>query len=86
MGDWLDAESLRHVIIGAMVVLAVVAAFVIKAVRRLLLQVVLVVITMALAVSLWLQRADLGDCAATCSCSLYGLDVTVPASANPNCS
>ena len=46
---------------------------------------VLVVLIGALAASLWLQRAHLQDCVDTCSCQLFGQDVTVPADANPNC-
>ncbi len=27
--------------------------------------------------TLWFQRADLGDCATSCACSLYGIDVEI---------
>ena len=86
MGDWADAESLQQMIVVAMVVLAILAVLVMRVVRRLLLRIVLVVLIGALAASLWLQRADLQDCVDTCSCQLFGQDVTVPADANPNCS
>lgn len=85
MGDWADAESLQPILLGATVVLVVGAALVWRGVRRLLLRVVLVALIGALAAGLWLQRADLQDCVDTCSCKLFGQDVAVPASANPNC-
>lgn len=84
-GEWVDAESLPDIILGAIVVLGVLAVLVLWVVRRLLLRMVLVVLIGALAASLWLQRADLRDCVATCSCQLFGQDVTVPAGANPGC-
>lgn len=85
MGEWVDAESLPDIILGAIVVLAVLAVLALWIVRRLLLRLVLIVVLGALAVSLWLQRADLQDCVETCSCRLFGQDVTVPADANPSC-
>ncbi len=85
MGDWVDAESLQPILLGAMVVLVVGAALVWRGVRRLLLRLVLVALIGALAASLWVQRADLQDCVDTCSCRLFGQEVDVPADANPNC-
>ncbi len=85
IGEWADAESLQHVIVGAIVALGVLAVLVMRVVRKLLLRLVLIALMAALAASLWLQRADLQDCAATCSCQLFGQDVTVPADANPSC-
>ena len=85
MGEWVDAESLQGIILGAIVVLGVLAALVIRVVRKLLLRLVLIVLIGAVAASLWLQRADLQDCVETCSCKLYGQEVAVPADANPNC-
>lgn len=85
VGDWVDAESLQNIILGAMAVLAVAAVLVMRVVRKVLLRVVLIVLIGVLAASLWVQRADLQDCVDTCSCRLYGQDVAVPADANPNC-
>ena len=86
MGEWIDAEALPDVILGAIAVLGVLAVVVMWAVRRLLLKVALIVLIGALAASLWVQRADLQDCVETCSCRLFGQNVEVPADANPNCS
>ena len=85
LGDWVDAESLPDIILGAIAALGVLAVLVMWIVRKLLLRLVLVVLIAALAASLWLQRADLQDCVETCSCRLFGQDVTVPADANPSC-
>ncbi len=85
IGDWVDAESLQPILLGATVVLVVGAALVWRGVRRLLLRLVLVALIGALAASLWVQRADLQDCVDTCSCRLFGQEVDVPADANPNC-
>lgn len=85
LGDWVDAESLPDIILGAIVVLGVLAVLVMWTVRKLLLRLVLIILIGALAASLWLQRADLQDCVETCSCQLFGQDVTVPADAYPGC-
>ena len=85
MGEWVDAESLQAILLGAIVALGVLAVLVIRVVRKLVLRLVLVVLIGALAASLWLQRADLQDCVETCSCQLFGQDVTIPPDANPSC-
>lgn len=85
IGEWADAESLQHIILGAIVALGALAVLVVRVVRKLLLRLVLIVLLAALAASLWLQRADLQDCVETCSCKLFGQDVTVPADASPSC-
>ena len=85
MGEWVDAESLPDIILGAIVVLGVLAVLVMWTVRKLLLRLVLIVLIGALAASLWLQRADLQDCVETCSCRLFGQEVAVPADVNPSC-
>lgn len=85
MGEWVDAESLQTVIVGAMVVLGVLALLVMRFVRRLVLRLVLVMLIGALAASLWGQRGDLQDCVETCSCTLFGREVSIPADANPSC-
>ena len=83
--EWFDAESLQAIILGAIVALGVLAALVLKVVRKLVLRLLLVALIGALAAGLWLQRADLKDCVETCSCKLFGQEVAVPADANPNC-
>ncbi len=84
--DWLDAESLRTVIVVAIVVLGVAAATVLRFVRRVLVRIALVTLLVALALGLWMQRSDLQDCIDTCICQIFGQDVTIPSDRNPNCS
>lgn len=79
--EWLDNQTLQWVIPAALVVLAVVALTVLRFIRRLVLKTVLVAVIAGFGISLWVQRADLQDCAQTCECSLYGRVVKVdPAS------
>jgi len=44
------------------------------------------VLLATLTVGLWGQRSGLTDCAADCSCSLFGQPVKIPADLNPLCS
>ena len=83
--DWLDAESLRTVIVTAIAVLAVAALMVMRFVRRALIRMAVIALLGALALGLWVQRTDLQDCVQTCSCRLFGQDVAISADRNPNC-
>ena len=82
--DWLDADTLRWVVLGVIGALLIgmylTARFVHKIVTRLLLYVVLV----GLAGGLWVQRAQLGECANTCECSLFGQEVSIPENRRPD--
>lgn len=62
----------------ALVVVAYLLFLVLRFVHRLVVKLVLFVALVGLGVSLWVQRADLGDCALTCECSLYGQEVVIP--------
>ena len=84
-GDWLDAEKLRWLLLAPIGLVAAGLYLVVRFVGKLLTRVALVVVLVGLGVSLWLQRADLADCAQDCSCSLFGRAVQVPADVNPNC-
>ncbi len=79
---WIDPSFLRTAAIVAIVVLMVLAA---RIIRRLLVRSLVVIVLAALAVGLWSQRVSLADCAAECSCSLFGQVVQIPADLNPNC-
>lgn len=84
-GDWLDAEKLRWLLLAPIGLVTAGLYLVLRFVRKLLTRGALVVVLVGLGVSLWLQRADLADCAQDCSCSLFGRAVQVPADVNPNC-
>ena len=85
IGEWVDADSLQGIILGAIVVLAALAALLLRVVRRTLLRLVLIVLIGALAASLWLERVDLQECVETCACKLFGQEVTLPADAEAAC-
>lgn len=74
---FLSSENLRWILLGAVVVLVVVAILVANLVRTMVTRVVLLGVVALVAVLLWVQWADLGDCRETCSCRLFGQDVQV---------
>lgn len=83
--DSIDPDQLRTILVVVVLVLLVGTFLVIRFVQKLVMKGVMLVVLLGIGASLWVQRADLGDCADTCSCSLYGMDVEVPADQNPNC-
>ena len=83
--DWLDVDTLRWLIPVIIVVLVVCMVLVTRFVTKMVTKAVLLTILALLGVSLWVQRADLGDCADTCKCQLYGQEVEIPAGTNPRC-
>ena len=76
--SWLDPLLLQWIIVVALVVVGYLLYLVARFVRRLIAKVLLLVILASLGVSLWIQRADLQDCARTCECRLYGQEVVIP--------
>jgi len=75
---WLDPELLQWILVVALVVVAYLLFVVLRFVHRLLAKLVLCAALVGLGVSLWVQRAELQDCALTCECSLYGQEVVIP--------
>ena len=76
--DWLDPELLKWIILVVIAVLLYLMYVVVRFVQRTVLKLSLFVLLAGIALSLWVQRTDLEDCARTCECSLYGQTVTVP--------
>lgn len=76
--DWLDPEILRWAIVVALGVLIVIAFWILAVIRKVIAKIVLLALMVLLGTSLWVQREGLSDCAQTCSCSLYGLDLQIP--------
>lgn len=79
MPDWLDSEVLQDVSVGVLVALAVGALLVLRFVTKLVTRLVALALIAAVGVGVWLERDDLGECAETCECSVFGQDVEVPA-------
>lgn len=83
--SWLDTETLRWMLLAPIGLVAAGLYLVVRFVGKFLMKVALVVVLVGLGASLWLQRADLADCATDCSCTLFGRAVQIPAETNPNC-
>ncbi len=77
--DSIDPGQLRTIVIFVILALIVVMFLVVRFVQKLVMKGVMLAVLAGLGVALWAQRADLGDCAETCSCSLFGQDVEIPA-------
>ena len=84
--SWADPQFLRSVAVVAVAVSIILLVLAARVIRRLVLRTVVVVLLATLSVGLWGQRSGLADCAADCSCSLFGQSVEVPADLNPRCS
>ena len=70
--EWLNAETLKPISAGALVLVIVAAFLVARFVQMLVLKAMALVLLAALGVGIWFFRADLGDCWETCSCQLLG--------------
>lgn len=79
MPDWLDSDLLRQGAVVVSAALLFLAFMVWRIVTRMAVRIVMVGVLVGLAAGVWFYRVELGDCAKTCSCSLFGSDVTVPA-------
>ncbi len=75
--DFFDADNLQWMIVGVLGLVAVSMFMIIRFVQKVVMKVTLLAVFAGLGLSLWVQRADLGDCVQTCECSLYGRDVVV---------
>ena len=84
--SWADPQFLRSVAVVAVAVSVILLVLAARVIRRLVLRTVVVVLLATLTVGLWGQRSGLADCAADCSCSLFGQPVEIPADLNPRCS
>ena len=82
---WADPERLRSIAVVGIVVALVLLVLAFQLLRRLVVRMVVVLVLAALAIGLWDQRSELGDCVATCDCSLFGQVVEVPLDLNPRC-
>ena len=84
--SWADPQFLRSVAVVAVAVSVILLVLAARVIRRLVLRTVVVVLLATLTVGLWGLRSGLTDCAADCSCSLFGQPVKIPADLNPLCS
>ncbi len=82
---WIDPSFLQTAAVVAIVASLVLLVLAARVIRRLVVRSLVVVALAALAAGLWSQRVVLADCAADCSCALFGQVVQIPAELNPNC-
>ncbi len=83
---WIDPSFLRSAAVVAIATILVLLVLAARIIRRLVVRGLVIVVLAALAVGLWSQRVSLADCAAECSCNLFGQAVQIPDDLNPNCS
>ncbi len=83
--DSVDPDQLRTIVILVILAILVLMFLVARFVQKLVIKGAVLAVLAGLAVGLWVQRGDLADCAETCECSLFGMDVEVPADQNPRC-
>ena len=76
--EWLNAETLKPISAGALVLVVAAGFLVARFVQKLVFKAVALAVLAALAVGIWFFRADLGDCWQTCSCELLGREIAVP--------
>lgn len=81
--DWLDADRLRVAMWVGVALLVIVGLVVVRLVQRMVTVVVSLALIAGMIAAVWNERSDLEDCQATCSCELFGQQVTVPD--NPFC-
>lgn len=73
-----DPNALRNVALVVLAALAVLAFLVVRMVQKMVVRVVVVGLLAGLAVYVWYERDELGECNETCACSVAGFDVQVP--------
>ena len=86
--SWADTETMKWLLIAGGIFLLLCVWPVVKFVQALVAKVLVVALLVALAVAFWLQRTALADCAQTCECSVFGIEVEIPAQVreqHPSC-
>lgn len=76
--EWLNAETLKPISAGALVLVIVAGFLVARFVQMLIIKAVALALLAVLGVGIWFFRNDLGECWKTCSCELMGREVAVP--------
>lgn len=83
--DWANSENMKVITIGVIVVALVAMLLVLRFIQKLMLKMSLFALFGLIGVVAWVERADLSDCAKTCSCRVLWQDVKIPADKNPAC-
>ena len=83
LGEWLDADRVSIALIVGIACLVIAAVAALRLIRRFLLAVLISVVLTGAAVALAVQLTGLRDCQETCTCEVFGREVSVPQ--NPLC-
>jgi hypothetical protein len=75
--SFLTPDRLRWLIPLLTLVLIVGSFMMMRFITQLIIKASLLGVVALFVLTLWVQRSDLGDCAKTCGCSLYGIDVEI---------
>ena len=82
----LDADSLRWIILVVLGVVVIAMYLVIRFVQKVTTRALMLISLAVVGVALFVERENLEDCVDTCSCTLFGEDVTIPETRNTgNC-
>ncbi|MEP6661677.1 MAG: hypothetical protein ABJD24_17320 [Acidimicrobiales bacterium] len=83
--SWFTDSNLKTLAVGVLIALAALAFVVTRFVRKMALKFALLVICVGLGAAVFVQRANLSDCATTCSCKVFGMKVKISGSAAKAC-
>lgn len=82
--DWVTPENARTIALVVGIAAIVLIVFVLRFVQKLMMKIIVTVLLALIGLGAWYERADLEDCARTCSCRIFGQDINISDS-NPNC-
>lgn len=83
--SWFTDSNLKTLAIGILVGLLALAFLITRFVQKMALKLALLVVCVGLGVGVWVQRANLSDCATTCSCKVFGVKVKISGTAAKAC-
>lgn len=83
LGEWLDADRVSIALIAGIACLVIAAFVALRLIRRLALAVLISVVLASAAAVLAVQWSGLRNCQETCTCEVFGREVSVPQ--NPLC-
>ena len=75
---WADPKTLQWIALGSIALIFYVMFKVMRFVQKMMVRAVVLVVLAGLALGLWFQRAELGDCVDVGTCRLFGVEVEVP--------
>ncbi len=75
--SFLTPDRLRWIIPLVTLAMLFAAFWVVRFITKLAIKASILGVIALFLFTLWIQRSDLGDCAKTCECSLYGIEVDI---------